>query len=358
MEEHEITNLPWNLLNTILLQLPLKEVVKTSILSKNWRYNWTGLSEFVIDDKCLSSCAMDKVARGKVVMKIIQLVQSKHAGPIEKFKLAAYCNQIIQYFDTIRLFKLPSSLLCCSHLTRLELFACDIKLSNEFKGLERLAILHLTQVHIDSETLRSLIENCCVLERLTLSILDNRAVLRIHNPKLRYLKIDSDFEAINLGNCPSLATVDIRLRRHVDFFLSDGIPAQFPSGFKHLYHLLVIDLKEVKLDGIVELFIIICILAYDSPNVASAGIVTFLWTEHWKNLMFEHLRAVKITGISTFESAAWEFIKFLLFRSPALETITLIRYRDERVPQALFEQLPRASQYVKVTSFTSKYEAL
>lgn len=74
--------------------------------------------------------------------------------------------------------------------------------------------------------------------------------------------------------------------------------------------------------------------------------------------MFEHLRAVKITGISTFESAAWEFIKFLLFRSPALETITLIRYRDERVPQALFEQLPRASQYVKVTSLTSKYEAL
>nr|XP_015880447.1 F-box/FBD/LRR-repeat protein At1g13570-like [Ziziphus jujuba var. spinosa] len=237
MEEHEITNLPWNLLNTILLQLPLKEVVKTSILSKNWRYNWTGLSEFVIIDKCLSSCAMDKVARGKVVMKIIQLVQSKHAGPIEKFKLAAYCKPdhsgldqwirfltlrgikelILQYFDTIRLFKLPSSLLCCSHLTRLELFACDIKLSNEFKGLEKLAILHLTQVHIDSETLRSLIENCCVLERLTLSILDNRAVLRIHNPKLRYLKIDSDFEAINLGNCPSLATVDIRLRRHVDF---------------------------------------------------------------------------------------------------------------------------------------------
>lgn len=227
-----ISNLPWDVLDSILVHMPLKEAVRTSVLSSKWKYKWTGLSQFIIDDKCFTNTILDKVTRWKEIMKIIHQVQLNHGGPIEKFTLAAYCHPdhadldqwvyflaqkgikelILQEFDSVKRFKLPSCLFSCSQLNRLELSNCNIKLSCEFRGFNNLAILQLTQVYIDSDTLENLVLNCPVLERLTLSILDNQAVFKIHNLNLQYLKIDSYFLDICLENSPSLDVVDIRLR--------------------------------------------------------------------------------------------------------------------------------------------------
>lgn len=232
MNLDRISNLPWDVLDSILVHMPLKEAVRTSVLSSKWRYKWTGLSQYVIDDKCFTNTVLDKVARWKEIMKIIHQVQLNHGGPIEKFTLAAYCHPdhadlyqwirflanrgikelIVREFDSVKRFRLPACLFSCSQLNRLELSDCNIKLSNEFRGFNSLAILQLTQVYIDSDTLESLILNCPVLERLTLSVLDNQAVFRIQNPSLRYLKIDSYFLDIFLENSQSLDVVDIRLR--------------------------------------------------------------------------------------------------------------------------------------------------
>lgn len=243
MEKHtnvdRISSLPWDVLDTILVSMPLKEAARTSILSSWWRSKWTGLSQFVINDTCLPSYLSDKVVRWKEIMKIIHQVQLNHSGPIEKFKLAAYCHPnhsdldqwiqfltekgikelILQEFDSVKRFKLPSCLFSCPQLSCLELYGCIVSLSPTFRGFNCLASLHLTHVSISSDTLEVLVSNCPVLESLMLLHIDHPSFLRINNPKLKHLKIDSKFEDICLQNAPLLSSVDICLRiipQHLD----------------------------------------------------------------------------------------------------------------------------------------------
>ena len=224
-----ISNLPWDVLDAILVHLPLKDAARTSILSSKWRYKWISLSQFVFDDKCFSNTLLNKVDRWGEIMKIIHRVQKNHSGPIEKFKLAAYCcpnhldldqwmhflaekgikEFVLKEFYFIRRFKLPCCLFSCQQLRHLELYGCTFKLPPEFKGFKCLASLQLRQVCVDSDTLESLILQCPVLERLILLKIDGLTCLKIHNPNLKYLKIYTEFGNIYLENNPLLSSIDI-----------------------------------------------------------------------------------------------------------------------------------------------------
>ncbi|KAM3357956.1 hypothetical protein P3S68_020887 [Capsicum galapagoense] len=48
--EDRISELPANVIDRILELLPVKDAAKTSILSKNWRYNWAMLSNLQLDE--------------------------------------------------------------------------------------------------------------------------------------------------------------------------------------------------------------------------------------------------------------------------------------------------------------------
>ncbi|KAJ6734929.1 F-BOX PROTEIN-LIKE [Salix purpurea] len=226
-----ISNLPWDVLDTILVRLPLRDAARTSILSSKWRYKWTNLSQFILDDKCIHNFISDKASRWIEIRKIIDQVQSNHSGPIEKFKLAAYCcpnysdldqwirfliekgikELIIQEFSVIKHFKLPDSVFCGPKLSHLELYGCILRLPSSFKGFDCLKILQLSHVLIISDALEHLIRNCPVLEKLTMLNLQNLAYIRIYNPNLKYVKIDSAFEDICLEHSLLLASVDIRM---------------------------------------------------------------------------------------------------------------------------------------------------
>jgi hypothetical protein len=184
-----------------------------------------------LDDKCIHYSISDKTSRWIEIRKIIDHVQSNHNGPIEKFKLAAYCcpnysdldqwirfltekgikELIIQEFSVIKHFKLPDSVFCGPKLSHLELYGCILRLPSSFKGFDCLKILQLNHVFIKSDTLEHLIRNCPVLEKLTLLNLHHLACVRIYNPNLKYVKIDSAFEDICLGHSLLLASVDIRM---------------------------------------------------------------------------------------------------------------------------------------------------
>nr|GFA50442.1 hypothetical protein [Tanacetum cinerariifolium] len=45
------SNLPQNIIENILCLVPIKNAVRTSILSRNWRYNWVTIPKLVFSEK-------------------------------------------------------------------------------------------------------------------------------------------------------------------------------------------------------------------------------------------------------------------------------------------------------------------
>ncbi|BFG26426.1 hypothetical protein CerSpe_127000 [Prunus speciosa] len=402
-----ISYLPWDVLDNILVRLPLKEVVRTSILSSNWRHKWTGISQFVLHDKCIPKWISDKVARWGSIMEIIRQVQLCHDGAIEKFKLAAYCRPdhsdldqwirfltskglkelILQEFDSIKRFNLPFCLFSSPQLNRLELFGCRFKPSSAVIEFRSLTTLQLNQVCISGHMLECLVSNSPVLERLILLDIDHQIVLRIRNSNLKYLKVDSNFDDICLEHSPLLATVDIGLRVGVTprFFDSGGgqlvriigrldalrkltlssaflrflgnisVPDRLPTTLQHLS---VLELKDVRLDSMTEVMVCLCILR-SAPNLEklllsvadttaySRPSVEFIITQSLSNLYFEQLKEASIRAV---QGVIPELIliQFLLARSPVLEKMTIVHYGSERLPGESLQQFVPASKDVKI----------
>lgn len=408
-----LSSLPWDVLDTILGKLPLRDAARTSVLSRKWGYKWTGLSQLIVDDKCIRGSVSDKAARWAEIKKIIDQIRSRHHGPIEKFKLIAYCcpnyshlddwitfltekgikELSLQEFSFIMHYKLPSCVFSCPKLSCLELFGCLLRLPSSFRGFDCLKTLQLSQVSITSDTLEILVSNCYILERLTLLNIDHLSHIKIHNQNLRYVKIDCKFGDICLGNSSILATVDIRMfpmygrsvqqpdekgrlcnlvrvlgsllstkrlslsNHFLEYLVNDVVPPSLPT----LASLLALNLTEIRFTNLKEIVASIFILR-SSPSLKDLHItvkasnevydpVMELMTQCYCGIYFNHLNVVNIRGIFGTETE-WEFIKFLLCHSPALESMTIVKYRGERIPESELLSVDRASRHVKFTSLT------
>ncbi|XP_059314947.1 F-box/FBD/LRR-repeat protein At4g26340-like [Lycium ferocissimum] len=153
-----LSNLPEDVINAILMFLPLQDAVRTSILSKKWRYNWCRLQALTLDRSLWKS---------------------------EKDK----------EYPTTKLMK---------HLT---LQYCLILPPPDFTGFDRLIRLELYNVTISSKSLESLIGHAQFLEHLALvnaPVLDISDHIQINTPKLRFLDYTSSIRSISLVNVPLL----------------------------------------------------------------------------------------------------------------------------------------------------------
>ncbi|MCD7461295.1 hypothetical protein HAX54_045832, partial [Datura stramonium] len=170
------SNLPENVIDEILLCLPFKDAVRTSILSKKWRYNWCKLPVLTLDEPVWKS-KKGVTFRPSKITQIISHILILHTGPITKFILCVAswtsCPNIddLIYFlsrngiqhlvltlpSMDNLYKLPSSLFTCLQLRHLTLENCLVFLPPDFRGFDRLISLKLCDVTISNEFLESLI---------------------------------------------------------------------------------------------------------------------------------------------------------------------------------------------------------
>lgn len=81
-----ISDLPCNVIDDILARLYIKDLVRTSILSKNWRYMWTSAPQLWFGEDYFDEYK-DLDYPGPVASKIITDVLMQHNGPIHKFHL-------------------------------------------------------------------------------------------------------------------------------------------------------------------------------------------------------------------------------------------------------------------------------
>ncbi|KAA8529249.1 hypothetical protein F0562_033952 [Nyssa sinensis] len=225
-----ISNLPGNIIENILMCLPILDVVRTSVLSRKWRYNWVNLPQLVFDDTLCDLCLSTKA----ILMYIYQVLLL-HRGPILKFTLSISglesCFEIDQfilflsrngvqeftlYISEGEHYKLPSSLFSCLQLTHLNLETCVFKPPRTFEGFSRLTSLEFYEVLICADTLASLISGCPLLDRLTLessAILDH---LEIVAPNLKFLCFVGLFKNVRYINTPLLAIASINLYNPID----------------------------------------------------------------------------------------------------------------------------------------------
>lgn len=383
LDQDLISDLPQSIIESILTRLPIRDAVRTSILSSKWRYKWASITQLVFDEKCVTLCN-DRDLVEKSLIDFITRALFLHKGPIHKFQLSTTylqcCPDIDQWIlflsrnDIKELvlelgegewFRVPACLFYCKRLTRLDLFRCELDPPLTFKGFLCLKSLTLHQVLVAPDVIESLISGCPLLENLSISYFDSLA-LNIKAPNLKFLFLEGEFKDISLENTPLLVAMSVAMYMTEDIaehfeqssscnfvkFLG-GVP-RLERLIGHIYftkylsigydlgnllitynYLKVIELNQVSFEDMKEIYVVIRLIM-SSPNLrelqisgSSNALVALeapdldLWEKQsLSKCTFEKLKLVKMTDMSGVPHEM-EFVKFLLSRSPVLETMSI-----------------------------------
>ncbi|KAK9277587.1 hypothetical protein L1049_007132 [Liquidambar formosana] len=151
-----INDLPRNVLDCILERLPICDLVRTSILSRKWRYHWTTIPNLVFDLRFF-----DHIMAHDKAMNIVNRLLLLHSGPILKFVL--HISSLYSENSTCSIdidpwilflsrngikeltlcnlgsisHKLPSSIFSCQGLTHLKLSMGEICTNTSIQGLSK-----------------------------------------------------------------------------------------------------------------------------------------------------------------------------------------------------------------------------
>uniref|UniRef100_A0A7N0VCH8 F-box domain-containing protein n=1 Tax=Kalanchoe fedtschenkoi TaxID=63787 RepID=A0A7N0VCH8_KALFE len=227
-----ISELPLSLRECILERIPVKEAVRTSILSRKWRYCWNGMTRLVFDEAFDDS--MGHLSDAEFA-GIIGRALSHHRGCIHTFvlhipyeaevdnlnlhawflillrsgiqELAMDCNS-----DDGDRFTLPPHFFSCLRLTRISFEGAVLSPPPSFSGFPHLVTLDLKGALMCSEVLENLISKSPQLEKIRLSHArsSNQQAFVLSAPKLVTLELqESSPGYVILKNVPRLTSVSM-----------------------------------------------------------------------------------------------------------------------------------------------------
>ncbi|RWR94542.1 F-box/FBD/LRR-repeat-like protein isoform X1 [Cinnamomum micranthum f. kanehirae] len=254
-----ISNLPEDVMSSILALVPLRDAVRTSILSKEWRYKWVSIPDVVFNrDRLMKSSSSysysssddDERDGEDACAHVVDQVVSQLIGPISKFSCVFFSFLSSHHFDRwigflsknhgngikefvfaierkINWYNVPHSVFHYQELCHLELLNCILELPPTFKGFRNLSVLNLA-AKISKDDIECLISECPLLEWLKLIAFDFYQCLNIYAPNLRYLELDGEFRDVSIEACPLLTDVSL---------LSDIDPPWGRSGFGPSSHI-------------------------------------------------------------------------------------------------------------------------
>ncbi|XP_047042639.1 F-box/FBD/LRR-repeat protein At1g13570-like [Lolium rigidum] len=233
-DEDIITNLPDALKDKILCCLPIKEAVRTCLLSRNWRYTWASMTELVFRRSDFASGNGNAKYDACKFLKFTDMFLSLHNGPILKFGLNTGIEmlstgghiyrwmlmlsrngikEIHLMTSTFDRYKIPSCFFFCDRLEHVYLRACILTSSQLplSKGFKQLSTLHLEHISVQGNSIGDLVASCPNLEKLHLAKLISMHHIYIHSTKLKILTIEGQFQHLNL-HTPYLTSATIKLK--------------------------------------------------------------------------------------------------------------------------------------------------
>ncbi|XP_016452021.1 F-box/FBD/LRR-repeat protein At1g13570-like isoform X2 [Nicotiana tabacum] len=327
------TNLPENVINAILMRLPLRDAVRTSILSKQWRYKWCRLPQLTLDDKIWKT-TNNLLSPSIKFTNIMYNILTLHSGPITKFTLSMSelkkypkidsliyflsrngIEHLVVQFSEWNLYKLPSSFFTCSQLRHLTLQNCLICPPPAFKGFNMLISLELCHVSVSSISLESLISSSPYLENLVLKISDTLSHIQIKAP-LKYV--------------PHLTKLSLMYGESYEDSEKCDLD-KFLQSFPVLEHLhLEYGSSQVSMD--------------ESDNEVDEVSASF------SDVTLNHLRTVKVEGI-TCTMLEMQLVKLLLANAPML-----VRMLIEPGPYYAYTEAKILAEFTKYQRASPKAE--
>ncbi|CAL8176952.1 unnamed protein product [Prunus armeniaca] len=348
MELDRISNLPSDVIAKLLSHLSVREAVRTSVLSRKWRYRSAMLPHLVFDHQCVS--AQEHIS----FVNIVDHVLLGHIGPIHKFKLSRVGgvatwdidrwilhlsrNSIKEFILEIRQgfkYSIPSWFFSCQDMIHLELLGCVLKPPSTFKGFRNLKSLVFQRVTLAQVGFQNLIACCPLLERLTL--LDFPfPILKIDAPNLQFIYVQGDFEDVIFENTSNL--VDVCIDSEVGRRWVSDRSSNLVKFLVHLPHIQKLDIVGFSLE-ILAVGALSAKLPKPCPYLkflsiwGDRGIGVLVWPADqesqaaWSEVKslygngvfpFTQLLLVKISYIYDCKPEL-DFIRFLLLNSPVLE---------------------------------------
>ncbi|XP_050224284.1 F-box/FBD/LRR-repeat protein At1g13570-like isoform X1 [Mercurialis annua] len=370
-----ISDLPENVLEKVVMCLPIRDAVRTSILSKNWRNKWADAPQLIFDT---TFTPMRQVSQTNKHLVTVYEVLLLHSGPIHKFTLSfpglkscPEIDRLIHFLSrkgvqdlklcisTGNSHKLPSYLFSCLDLKYLCLSLCILTPPTKFQGFRTLIRLKLLNVQLPSN-FKNFICNCWSLEELMLDDCSDISCLEISCPKLKLLYFNGSYQTLRIRNMPHLATVSIYVidvkseGLKVQGLLLHNLPAlkylsvddyflkslvvhnalkRLPTPLEHLKTIRTFYVSFSKLEEVTSVFH----LLRSSPNLQNLQIEFYseavepfelldaeelLKAEGQSDYSLNHLQGVKLQNFNGSRPEI-EFVKFLLAKSPVLGKISL-----------------------------------
>lgn len=399
-----ISNLPDELIVSILMCLPIQDAARTSVLASCWSDYWHNIPHLIFDRSFRNSMGNQQT---DIVIGRIGEIVSAHRRPILKFSLSLpgllsypeinpVINQVLQsgvqeftlHPPGYQHHTLPSELYFYPLLTRLSLHRCLFEPPPTFIGFPKLISLVLYDVHITSAALAYLISICPRLERLTFENSDMVEYVAIVAPKLEYICFKAPISSVCMLNAPLLKTLSLNLglplyirflvegifsdliglhsslhaveNLHLDYHYLQGLPARFRTAFVRLEILklsgISFEFSEVAstlaLIGNCPNLRKVTIEAYHIRDANRAHVRRFYEEQGRLGFSFGKMKEIEIVSVAG-AVAEMEFIKFVLATSPLLEKMSLVLDTMpilNRVKRILIElaQCPRLSRYAVI----------
>ncbi|MBA0737756.1 hypothetical protein Gogos_011204 [Gossypium gossypioides] len=231
--EDRISSFPDHILCSILSFLPIKEAVRTSIISNKWRYLFASISTIVFDRSLLRGLTDRNVDSFKnFVNRLLKFPDQVSLDCFRLHEIASWndgdhdfdvsgwiCGAVCRGVKEIDLYldnfchTLPALLFTCHSLVTLKLNAEGSKIEVPSDVcLGNLKTLQLRNSVVDGDSIHRLISNCHVLEDLAFieCFLAYAGALNIQTPSLKRLVLDfdvveyRDFNYVVVINAPNL----------------------------------------------------------------------------------------------------------------------------------------------------------
>ncbi|KAJ0823244.1 putative F-box domain, FBD domain, leucine-rich repeat domain superfamily [Helianthus annuus] len=400
-----ISTLPLNIIEDILTRMPIRDALRTSVLSKKWRYTWRGMPKLVFKDNMVtvsSNHLCRELKKYKLVNAIFHVLML-HNGPetlvfdcsVGELHLESEFSQIRSYLargnkvkklfflSDNRSYELPVSFFSLQGVELVHLDNRSFKLPVSFFSLQGLEVVHL--------------ENCSLEPPLTFNRVSSLTSITFDNvevsaqmlqqflsqcPPLQYLSLNeinelwksidsavpggNKFTFVDLLPCiPLIQTLNLNISKYyMKYLYAGGMPHKLSTSLVHLNYLFL----NVCLVEQNEISSALCIirsspvletmkfLIYDNEELPVQQTATnFLDLEGYPDLKLDHLETLWIEDFSNLP-LEMEFVKLIMAKSPVLKKVRIelnFNVSVDEEPKMLRElvsnPIPRASPSAKLT---------